>query len=84
MAMEQIEEAEALLRAAQVNAQKTEERFLLWRIHASLGHLYQLMDRAEIAEGEISAARSLIAEIASTVPEEELKHNFRQRAFEAL
>ncbi len=84
MAMGQLEEAEALLRAALVNAQKMGERFLLWRIHASLGRLYQRMDRAEISEGEISAARSLIVEIATTVQDEELKHNFRQRAIKEL
>ena len=84
MAKGQLEEAEALLRAALLNAQRTEERFLQWRIHASLGRLYQRMDRAEIAEEELSAARSLIAEIATTVPDEELKHNFSQGAFKYL
>ena len=84
MAMGQLEEAEVLLRAALVNAQKTEERFLLWRIHASFGQLYQMMERMEIAEEEISTARSLIMEIATTVTDEELKHNFRQRAFEVI
>ena len=84
VAMERMEEAEVLLRAALVNAQKTEERFLLWRIHASLGQLYQLTDRVEIAGEEISAAHMLIEEMASTLPDEELKHNFCQRAFEAL
>ena len=84
IAMRRMEEAEALLRAALVNAQATEERFLLWRIHASLGQLYQMTDRAEIAEGEISAGRSLVEEMATTLPDEELAHDFRQRAFEAL
>ena len=79
-----LEEAEALLHAALVNAQNTEERFLLWRIHASLGRLYQRMDRVEISEEVMAAARSLIEEIATTVPDEELKHNFRQGAFKDL
>jgi hypothetical protein len=43
-----------------------------------------MMDRAEIAGEEISTARSLIVELASTVSDEELRQNFRQRAFEAL
>jgi hypothetical protein len=84
ISMRRMEKAEALLRAALVNAQATEERFLLWRIHAALGQLYQMTDRAEIAEGEMSAGRSLVEEMATTLPDEELAHDFRQRAFEAL
>jgi hypothetical protein len=82
--MERMEEAEALLHAALANAQATGERFLLWRIHAFLGQLYKLTDRTGNAEEEISAARSLILEMASTIPDEELKQDFRQRAFEEL
>jgi tetratricopeptide (TPR) repeat protein len=82
--LDRMGEAEASLHTALANAQKTEERFLQWRIHASLGQLYQMTDRAEIAEGEMSAGRSLVEEMATTLPDEELAHNFRQRAFEAL
>jgi hypothetical protein len=49
-----------------------------------LGQLYQLTDRVEIAGEEISAERSLVEEMANTLPDEELKLNFRQRAFEEL
>ncbi len=83
-AVGRMEEAEALLRAALVNGQIIGERFLLWRIPTSLGRLYQMMDRPEIAGEAISAARSLIVELAATVSDEKLKQNFRQRAFEAL
>jgi class 3 adenylate cyclase/tetratricopeptide (TPR) repeat protein len=83
-AMDRMEDAETLLHSAAANAQKTKERFLLWRIHASLGRLYKYMDHGDVAQDEISAARSLIEEMASTIPDEELKQNFRQRASEAL
>jgi tetratricopeptide (TPR) repeat protein len=82
--MDRMEGVETLLSAALINAQKTEERFLLWRIYASLGQLYQRMGRKENAEEEFSAARSLIVEMATTIPDEELKDNFRQRAFQAI
>jgi hypothetical protein len=42
------------------------------------------MDHGDDAQDEISAARSLIEEMAGTVPDKELKQNFRQRASEAL
>jgi predicted ATPase/DNA-binding SARP family transcriptional activator len=65
-AMGRTEEAEALFRAAAENVQKTGERFLLWRIHGALGQLYLIMNRAEKAAHEISAASRLIEEIAAT------------------
>ncbi len=43
-----------------------------------------MMDRLEIAGEAISTARSLIVELAATVPDEDLKQDFRQRAFEGL
>jgi tetratricopeptide (TPR) repeat protein len=83
-AMGRAEEACPLLRAAVENARATEERFLLWRVHGSLGRLYRDMGHREAAENELSAARGLIDELAATVPDEALRENFVQRAHNIL
>jgi tetratricopeptide (TPR) repeat protein len=83
-AMGRAEEACSLLRAAIKNAKVTEERFLLWRIHASLGRLYRALGRRSEAEREFSTARELVEELAETLPNEELRGNFFQRAHNRL
>ena len=70
-----------LLRAALENAQVTREKFLLWRIHASLGRISHTMGHQETAEKEFSAARALIDELAATVSDETLKANYLQAAY---
>ena len=80
----QPENACPLLRSAIKNAQATGERFLLWRLHASLGHLYRTMGRQEPAENEYSAAREIIDELAATIPDEALKENFRSQAVDRI
>jgi tetratricopeptide (TPR) repeat protein len=83
-AMGHPEEACSLLQAAIKNARATGERFLLWRIHASLGRLYCAMNRQSEAEEQFSTARELIEELADTVPDEAVKDNFLQRAYSTL
>jgi len=83
-AMGRTEEACSLLRAAMENARAMEERFLLWRIHASLGRLYRALGRQSEAEQEFSIARELVEELAETLPNEELRGNFFQRAHNRL
>ena len=78
------ENACSLLQSAIENAQVTGERFLLWRIHASLGRLYRTKGHQEVAEKEFLAARALIDELAATVPDETLKDKFRQGAHTIL
>jgi tetratricopeptide (TPR) repeat protein len=78
------EEACSLLRAAIENARATEERFLLWRIHASLGRLYHTMNYQTEARKEFSAARELIQELAAAIPYKALEENFLQRAYNTL
>jgi tetratricopeptide (TPR) repeat protein len=78
--MEDRTEAHSLLRAAIDNAQATGERYLLWRLHASLGRLYAAMDRQSDAERELSTARGLVEELARTVPDDAVRRNFTQRA----
>jgi hypothetical protein len=43
-----------------------------------------MTDRTEIAEGEMSAGRSLVEEMATKIPGGDLKDNFHQRVFEVL
>jgi DNA-binding SARP family transcriptional activator len=83
-ALGRTDEAQPLLRAAIENARTTGERFLLWRIHASLGQLYTTMGHQEAAEKDFLAARTLIDELAATVPDETLKDKFRQGAYSIL
>ncbi len=84
IAMGHTEEAHTLLQAAVENARATGERFLLWRIHASLGRLYCAMSRQSEAEQEFSTTRELIEELAGTVPDEALKDCFLYRAYSML
>ncbi len=75
-----IKEALVLLHEAIDNARAYGERFLLWRLHASLAGLYCTMGQAENAEKEYSMAQSLIDTLAATIPDEMLKNKFRQGA----
>lgn len=74
----------SLLHAAIVDARSRKERFLLWRLHASLGQLYHVMGRQLEAEEERSIARELLKELADSMPDGDLKDNFLQRAQESL
>jgi class 3 adenylate cyclase/tetratricopeptide (TPR) repeat protein len=83
-AMEQQEQAYPLLIAAIENAQATGERFLLWRLHASLGRLYNGMGQGSEAEKEFTTTGEHIQELADTIPPGKLRDNFIQRAYERL
>jgi tetratricopeptide (TPR) repeat protein len=74
------EAACSLLQAAIENAQATGERFLLWRLHASLGHLCRAAGRQSEAEQAFSTARASIKELASTIPRGEMRDDFLHRA----
>jgi tetratricopeptide (TPR) repeat protein len=74
------EEAQPLLQEAIENAQVAGERFLLWRLHASLGKLFCAMGRQPEAEEELSTARELVEELAGTVSIGDLRDSFLQRA----
>ncbi len=84
MMLDQYDQAEDYLTAALANAQKNEERFLEWRIHASLGRLYQRTNRSENAQAELTAGRSLVSDLASTIPGDELRDSFKRRALKYL
>jgi tetratricopeptide (TPR) repeat protein len=84
IAMGRTEEARTLLQAAAENAHAAGERFLLWRIHTSLGRLYRALGRQPEAQKELARARELIQELADTVPTGESRDVFLQRAHERL
>jgi tetratricopeptide (TPR) repeat protein len=83
-AMGRAGEAEPLLQTAARNAQALDERFLLWRVYASLGRLYREMNRPEEAQEHFSTACELIEELAMTISDGTLKDNYRQRAFDTV
>jgi hypothetical protein len=78
------EQACALLRAAAENARSPGERFLRWRVHASLGQLYYATHRPAEGDQELSLARALVEELADTVPDQALRAGFVQRASSML
>jgi DNA-binding SARP family transcriptional activator len=77
-ALGQPEEAASLLQAAEQHAQVPGGRFLLWRLHASLGHVHGTMGRAAEAEAHFSTARLLVDELADTIRVEDLRDGFLQ------
>jgi len=76
-------EAEPLLEAAIDSAMTHRERFLLWRLQASLGKLYHATGRLAEAQRAYSVSDERIEELADTIQDNEysqLKDSFLQRA----
>ena len=78
--MGQPEEAGSLLQAAVQNAQVPGARFLLWRLHASLGRVHGTMGQAAEAEAHFSTARQLVDELADTIRVQALRDGFLRGA----
>jgi tetratricopeptide (TPR) repeat protein len=83
-AMGQTEEAGLLLRAAVRTAHVAGWRFILWRLHASLGRLYGALGHQLEAQAERSTAHGLVEELADTLPHGDLRDNYLQRAHERV
>jgi tetratricopeptide (TPR) repeat protein len=79
-ALGQVDEALTLLEAALDNAEGLGERAFVWGMHVSLAQLYTAVNQQPEAEQALKAARTLIEELAATIPDQALKGNFRQRA----
>jgi tetratricopeptide (TPR) repeat protein len=79
-AMGQPEEARSLLQAAVQHAHVPEAQFLLWRLHASLGHVYRAMGQTAEAEARFSTARLLVDELADTIRVQALRDGFLRGA----
>jgi DNA-binding CsgD family transcriptional regulator/Flp pilus assembly protein TadD len=56
------------------------QRSMLWRLHADLGKAYRAMGRREDAEQEFSSSRTIIQQLASTLPDGTLRENFLKQA----
>jgi adenylate cyclase len=82
--MGDMDEALTLLQEAIENARATDQRFLQWRLHASLGRLYLVTSQQSEAEQEFASAHKLVEELAGTVPDGELRNNFLQRAHDMV
>src|SRR5262249_49798230 len=79
-ALHRIEEAEAVLQAAWRASQEQGLRPLLWRIGGSLGRFFQALRRKSEADEAFSAARTLVEELAATVPDDHLREQFLSRS----
>ena len=79
-ALGRIEEADAMLRAAQEIAHAQGLRPLLWHICVALGKLYKSQARREEAEQAFSTARALVEELAANLPGEQLRERFLTQA----
>jgi predicted ATPase/DNA-binding CsgD family transcriptional regulator len=75
-----IEEAVAEFQGAQTVAQNQGQRPMLWRLHADLGNAYRALSRHADAESEFSLARTIIQDLAGSLPEGTLRNNFVKQA----
>lgn len=73
------DEAEALLQTALGNALEHGERFLLWRVHASLGRLHKATNSHQNANLAFAVARDLVVELAEPITDQALKENYLQQ-----
>ena len=74
------EEAVPEFQGAQIVAKKQGQRPMLWRLHANLGHAYRALSRHADAEREFSSARTIIQDLAATLPEGTLRNHFLKQA----
>lgn len=84
LGLSRLQEATTVLEEARRGAQQRNARPLLWMIHRSLGHAYQLLQRQDEAQREIAAGRRLIEELASTVTDGSLRDHFVEAANSSL
>jgi DNA-binding CsgD family transcriptional regulator len=80
VALDRAEEARDVLCSARDAAQRQGVRPLLWRIYVTLGKLYNTQAQREQAEEAFSLARTIIEELAGSVPDRELRANFLRYA----
>jgi len=83
-ALHRTAEAETMLRAAQEEAHTQGLRPWLWRICIVLGKLYQALARQEETEQAFSTARAIIEELATNVPDEQVREQFLRQAIAML
>jgi tetratricopeptide (TPR) repeat protein len=84
IALRRFDEAELYLQAAQAAAIKQGARAWLWRIHASLGKSFQIQACRAEAEAQFTAARTIINELAASIPVQKIRANFLEEALRII
>jgi tetratricopeptide (TPR) repeat protein len=84
LALHRSAEARVELEAAQEIAAILGARPMLWRINVLLGNFYLAQGEHEEAEKAYATARTLIEELAATMPDESLRDNFLHTAMALL
>lgn len=79
-ALRRFTEAETMYTAALEIASASGARPAHWRVCLALGKLYQAHDRKTEAEEMFTRARTVIEELATTIPQQSLQENFQARA----
>lgn len=57
---------------------------MLWRLHADLGSAYRALNRPADAEREFSSARTIIQDLAATLPQGDLHDHFVEQALATI
>lgn len=83
LALTRTEEAEKTLQAARIAAHRQGLQPLLWRICIQLGKLYHAQHSQE-AEEQFETAQTLIKELATSVPDEQVQDQFLVHAMAML
>ena len=78
------EEAKVELETAQEIAASSGASPMLWRINVLLGNIFMDQGDHEEAEKTYTTARTLIEELAATLPDETLRDNFLHKAMASL
>ena len=82
--LDRLEQAEADLQTALDLCQDRGVRMGVWRIQLALGELYRARADSGRAEEAFTAARIIIENLAVTIPDNELRENFRRRAIDMI
>ncbi len=82
--LEHFDEAVQALQSAKRGVQERRDPSMLWKIHCTLGRTEQLLKHEDAAQQEFSAAREVIASIATTIDDEALRSHFLQTALKSL
>jgi DNA-binding CsgD family transcriptional regulator len=83
-ALGEVEQAEAAFLAADQGTALRGLRPTRWRIQASLGKLYQSQARRKQAEAAFTLARSIVEELATAIPDHDLREGFLRSAIAQL
>ncbi len=82
LVLQRPEEAAKALEEARQGAQQRQAPSIQWRIQCSLGQVYRLLAREDLARREFAAARHLIQELAATIDDTSLRERFLHAAFD--